>query len=180
MSSDVARYLRQLKLDELLGAAKRNGVKVKETWPKPKIVEILSTVVSQKDVTDFLSKRGRAGVFATIDGMIFEKKALKYFTRKGWHCELDDVRVKGMEFDIVGQMKAGTIFKKTSWVLAECKNKPKVIMQDFDKFLGKLTHFIRTHGNDQCEGYLIASGVFDPLVKRTAKSHPEIRLLRLK
>ena len=115
-----------------------------------------------------------------VDGMTFEKKTLKFFTRRGYTCELGDVSIRGMEFDVVGSKTMGSIFKKTYWIIAECKNKPRVTMQDFDKFLGKLVHFRKKKGVEGAEGYLVTSGVFDPAVKSAGRTHHGLTLQRLK
>ncbi len=127
-----------------------------------------------------LSKKGRTGALAVLDGALFEKKALTYFSRRGYKCEIGDVRIKGMEFDIVGIKESGRVFKEKHWIVAECKNKPKVIMQDWDKFLGKFTHFRKKHEGERVIGFLITSGVFDPMVKSASRVHPYIKLLRIK
>lgn len=184
MSVDIARMLRQLTPDELAELAKMKRVKIKETWDKNMIVDVLSAIVKQRDILEFLSKHGRAGAYAVIDGKIFEQKALTFFSKRGYKCDLN-VTIEGMEFDIIGEKTSGgwrrLLFPSTTWILAECKNKPKVIMQDFDKFLGKYTHFAKQHGAQDCKGFLVTSGVFDPTVKRVARTHKnEIKLRRIK
>jgi hypothetical protein len=181
LSSDIPRMLRQLSTDELFLLARKKGVRdLKPSTSRPKLVDLLRHLTSQKDIIELLSKRGRSGVKAVIDGMTFEKKAMKLFARKGYKCELGDVSIPGMEFDIVGSRTEGSIFKKTYWIIVECKNKPRVTMQDFDKFLGKLVHFRKKKELEDAQGYLIASGVFDPPVKSAARTHHGLTLMRIK
>lgn len=161
--------------------AKKKKARIKETLPKPKIVELLTPFVTRRDIDEVLSKHGRIGQKALIDGMLFERKVMKRFTSKGYKCELSDVSIRGMEFDITGEKtEGGLLRKKTYYVIAECKNKPNVTMQDFDKFLGKYNHFVRRKGVENVKGYLITSGIFDPAVKSAARTHPEIKLVRIK
>jgi len=180
LSTDVKRLLRQLNQKELLALAQRKKAKVSDKTPKPKLLDILSAIVSKRDIQAFFAKPGRTGAYAALDGAIFEKKCLAYLNRLGYKCQIGDVQIKGMEFDVTGTKTTGRILKKTCWVVAECKNKPTVVMQDFDKFLGKFTHFARKHPNEEVRGFLITSGVFDPLVKKTASAHHELKLLRIK
>jgi len=172
--------LRQLSKDELLQIAKNKRAKIKEALPKSKMVELLTPFVTRKDIDEILSKHGRRGQKALIDGMLFERKVMKRFTAQGYKCELSDVSIRGMEFDIIGEKTEGTLIRKTYYIIAECKNKPNVTMQDFDKFLGKYNHFVRRKGVRNVEGYLITSGIFEPAVKSAARTHPEIRLVRIK
>lgn len=180
MSLDVARVLRQLSMDELFKLAKKKKARIKSNISKPKLVELLAPYVTQSEIQSLFGGGG-TGIRAVINGAAFEKKAMGYFTRRGYECQLNHTGIKGMEFDIIGEITTGTIFKKTSYIIAECKNKPKVIMQDFDKFLGKYVHFVRKYNLDEenCQGFMITSGIFDPLVKSATRSHPEITLHRI-
>jgi len=180
MSSNIAKLLRQLSKDELLKLAKKKKARIKPNISKPKLVELLEPYVTQSEI-QHLFNSGSTGIRAVIAGAAFEKKSMGYFTRRGFDCELNYTGIKGMEFDIIGEKTTGTIFKKTHCIIAECKNKPKVIMQDFDKFLGKYIHFIRKYKLDEeyCQGFMITSGIFDPMVKSAVRTHPEITLHRI-
>ncbi|MCH8914414.1 MAG: hypothetical protein IIA82_00960 [Thaumarchaeota archaeon] len=180
MSSNIARMLRQLSKDELLVLAKQKKARIKPNVSKPKLAELLEPYVTQSEIQR-LFNGGSTGIRAVIAGAAFEKKSMVYFTRRGFDCKLNYVKIKGMEFDIVGEKTTGTVFKKTHYIIAECKNKPKVIMQDFDKFLGKYIHFVRKYklDEDRCQGFMITSGIFDPMVKSAVRTHPEITLHRI-
>lgn len=201
--------LKQLDKDELLNLARKKGVKIPESWTKPKIVDTLSTITSQKEVLEMLSKTKRKeiieeeirlkrrtirdieherklrqkiiGYEATLKGGYFEKKVHSRFARQGFTCELN-VRSKGMEFDILGYKDEGTIFKKRRWVFIECKNKPKVTMEDFKKFIGNFSMFKQKHQvkDEDVMGYLATSGIFDPLVKSSTRGYTNIKLMRVK
>ena len=175
--SSVRVYLKQLKQPELLRLAKLKHAKVSETLSKGELIKILTPFVSQGEVLQMFRKNV-TGAEALISGEHFERKALGMFKRLGYSCELD-VRIKGSEFDIVGEKKKAWYGGK-QWALAECKNKPKVLLNDFMKFVGKFDTFRRRHSDDEVTGFMVASGVFDPMVKTAKRDHPEIQLKRIK
>lgn len=183
MPVPVTKYLKQLKADELSMLAKQKKMKINDNMTKTDIVKILdATGITHKEVMAILEKNGRTGSLAVIDGMAFEKKAMRFFTRKGYRCDLN-MRERGMEFDIVGKKGRNYLdfYDNTSYIIAECKNKPKVTMQDFDKFVGKFRTFEKKNDAEgSCLGFLVTTGIYHPDVKRVAKTHKEIKLLRLK
>src|SRR5437867_2221945 len=140
MTNDLKVLLRQLKPVELQKLARQYKFNPKELerQGKPELVNALALVAKQQDITELLSKHGRVGMAAAMDGSNFEKRILNYFSSKGYKCEINDRKVPGMEFDVIG--KKERFLDHTQWIIAECKNKPKVTMQDFDKFLGKYHH----------------------------------------
>lgn len=176
--STVRSYLRQLKQTELLQLAKSKHAKIPKRASKPDLVKILAPFVSQKEVLQMFRKPGETGLKGQLSGSNFERKALSVFKRMGYSCQLN-VHIKGSEFDVVGD-KGGGWFSSKEWILAECKNKPKVFLNDFMKFVGKLETFKRKHSNDEVHGYFVASGVFDPNVKAAKREHPGIQLKRIK
>jgi len=175
--SSVRVYLKQLKQPELMQLAKRKHAKISDTVSKGELIKILAPFVSQSEVLRMFRKNVQ-GAEALISGEHFERKALGVFKRMGYSCELN-VRIKGSEFDIVGDRKKSWSGGK-QWVLAECKNKPKVLLNDFMKFVGKLNTFQRRHPDDEVQGYIVTSGVFDSLLKSAKRDHPEIQLKRIK
>ncbi len=100
------------------------------------------------------------------------------FQRQGFSCKLDE-RLNGGEFDIIGEKKHGFL-TRDEWIIAECKNKPKVTLSDFNKFLGKFSTFQKKHADDNVYGYFLTSGLFDRLVKSAKREHSEIQLKRVK
>jgi hypothetical protein len=182
MANDLKVLLRQLKPAELQKLARKykfNPTEV-DRQGKPELVNALALVAKQQDITELLSKHGRVGMAAAMDGSNFEKKVLNFLSGQGYKCDINDRKVPGMEFDVIG--KKESYWSGTKWIIAECKNKPKVTMQDFDKFLGKYHHLIKTRKMDPeyTEGYLVTTGVFEPLVQRSARAHKLITLKRMK
>jgi hypothetical protein len=181
MANDLKVLLRQLKPDELQKLARQYRFNQSEVDKKGKaeLVNALAMVAKKQDITELLSKHGRVGLAAAMDGSNFEKKMLNYFSSKDYKCEINNRKIPGMEFDVVGVKKG---FWETRWIIAECKNKPKVTMQDFDKFLGKYHHFVKTHKEtpEYVDGLLVTTGVFEPLVQKSARAHKEITLKRVK
>jgi len=176
------RELKQLKKKELLKLAKKKNARdLNDKNSKSELVKILSHFVNQKEIQSLLPSGG-TGKDAVISGNMFEKKCMNYFVKKGYDCKQNVTKIKGMEFDIVGVKNEKGLFSSTEkFIIAECKNRPKVIMQDFDKFLGKYNHFIRKFKAkaENGRGFIMTSGIFDPVVKNTARHHPEIKLLRI-
>ena len=141
------------------------------------MVDVLSYSITQTDINDLLSKSGRTGKKAVADGSSYEKKIAKKFEKQGFECELNYRQIKGMEFDIIGTLEDKGLFSSTHYLIAvECKNKPKVIMDDFSKFLGKFNHLKEKYPNYKSHGYIYTSGLFDPVVKKTASLHKDITL----
>lgn len=183
MSSNIKKFLTQLKKDELLDLAKTKKIRLQPTLSKPKMVEILSYSITQNDINHLLSKTGRFGKKAVIDGANYEKKISKIFEKQGYECTLNYKRIRGMEFDIIGTgVEKGWLSSKYYFIAVECKNKPKVIMNDFSKFLGKFQHIKAKYEAEgyQCHGYMYTSGLFDPVVKKTCTHHKDISLKIIK
>jgi hypothetical protein len=182
-NSSIKAVLRQLDKEQLVRLARqRNVKKTVLEMSKPTLVDFLSHIITRKEINELLSKHGRTGALAMIDGAQFEKKAMRLFTKEGFKCDLN-VRMKGMEFDIIGKKGrdyAG-FYDSTKYIIAECKNKAAVTMQDFNKFLGKFRTYERKHDAEgQCFGFFVTTGIYHPDVKRAAKTHREIKLLKLK
>lgn len=178
--SSVKSYLKQLKQPELVRLAKNKGANISEKMEKPDLIKILTPFVSQRDVTEMFRKPGETGLRGVLSGEHFERKVLTLFKRMGFSCHLDQ-HIKGSEFDIVGDKKEEGFWSTTTeWLLAECKNKPKVLLNDFMKFVGKFETFKRRHSEDKVLGFFVTSGVFDPSVKSAKRNHPEIQLKRIR
>jgi len=183
--SEVRKVLTQLQKDELLKLAKENRAKIPEKWPKSKMVDALSTILTLKDVTSFLSevhaKTPEAkGYESRLKGEQLEKKIVAMFSGRGFECKVN-VRTKGAEFDVVGR-KEGGWFSNDKYVFIECKNKPKVIPEDFKKFIGNLNIFMKRKKLDKEDvtGYLITTGIFDANVRSQARNFVNIKLQRVK
>lgn len=183
--SQVKKLLVQLRKEELLKLAKKKA-KIPPKWTKPKIVETLSVIVSKKDVDTFLSPKVRVktmearGYVSRLKGEKLEKKVLAMFSRRGYECKVN-VRTKGAEFDVIGR-KEGGWFTDDEYVFIECKNKPKVIPADLKKFIGNMNIFIKRKKLDKEDvtGYLVTTGIFDPIVKSQARKFDNIKLKRVK
>jgi len=69
-------------------------------------------------------------------------------------------------------------------VFAECKNKSRVIPEDWKKFLGNFLTFKKKYKlSDEDENvfaYLITTGLFHPEIKKESKKYPNVKLLRVK
>lgn len=194
MPTDVRLYLKQLEDDELSTLAKYIQAKIPKGSSSKKLVDILySHHVSKQDVVKLLSKPlGRTGIYAKYDGGEYEKKVSAYFQKEtGCTCTLNQ-RTRGTEFDVVCEKgRKGFGISNKKFIVIECKNTPIVTNQDLQKFAGKFSGFKSVHRNevragiydqedDAFKGYLVTSGIFDPLAKEEARKHGEIELKRLR
>jgi hypothetical protein len=176
--SSVKSLLKQLKPSELFQLAKSKGARIRNDLPKSKLVTILEPFVTEKEVLEIFQKPGENGLRGVLAGERFERKCMGIFQKMGFACRLNVIE-KGAEFDIVGEKRGGWL-ENNEVVLAECKNKPKVILDDFNKFLGKFWAFQKRHSEDDVYGYFLTSGIFDRLVKSAKREHSEIKLRRVK
>ena len=180
MSTKIKSMLKQLTREELFKLARKKKARIKKTLPKSEIVKLLTPIVREKDIKELLVKKGRTGLRAYMDGREFERKISNYFARQGYSCRLN-VRKRYVEYDIIGYAEErGFLRTKVYWLLAECKNVPKVTVKDLDKFIGKFERFRRKHEGDEVIGYLVTSGVFAPEVKKAARDYPDIKLKRIR
>lgn len=183
--SDKQRYLRQLTIDELRQLAKSKSLSLPDSFKKKQLVDFLALNVTKKDIDDFIKPKTKAktaeglGFEAQLKGKRLEDKVAAIFTRKGFSCT-KNIRVPGAEFDVVGQKKVGW-FSHDQWIFVECKNKSKVIPQDFKKFLGNFNLYKSRQKIDDTDivGYLYTTGVFDPEVKSQARLINNVQLRRI-
>jgi hypothetical protein len=183
---EVKVYLRQLSKPELLKLAAKKKLKIPPKWSKSKIVDTLSTVVSTSEVTKFISKKPKAktkearGYEKALKGRKLEDRVAQIFANKGFQCK-KNIRYAGMEIDVFGY-KEGGLFSDDEYVIIECKNKAKVIPEDFKKFVGNMNLLMRKKGldRDQVRGYLYTTGIFDKDVRSQARAFPRIQLKRVK
>ncbi|MCL5877398.1 MAG: restriction endonuclease [Candidatus Bathyarchaeota archaeon] len=179
-------YLRQLSKPELNKLADKKKVRIPASWSKGKIVETLATIVSANDVTAFISKPTGAktkeaqGYARALKGKSLEDRVVQIFSKKGFQCD-KNIRLAGMEIDVFGWKKGGWL-SEDEYIIAECKNKAKVIPEDFKKFVGNMNLFINKRGlnKDHVQGYLITTGIFDKDTKSQARGFPKIQLKRVK
>lgn len=182
-NSHVKAILRQLDKDQLIKLARQRKAKqsiLEKT--KPGLLDWLSHIITKQEITELVSKHGRLGDKAVIDGMTFERKVINKFVKQGFKCELNHVKIPHMEFDIVGYKKKGNFLEWESWwLIAECKNKPRVTLNDLSKFYLKYEEFrtLKKEEPEYCLGYLVTSGFFDPPVAKLAKKHG-IKLMSLR
>jgi hypothetical protein len=159
---------------------------IPDDWTKGKIVDTLSTILSPSDVTQSVSKTTKTrtkealGYASALKGKTLEDRVASFFTKLGFQCS-KNVRMAGMEIDVVGYKKGG-LFSDDKWVIAECKNKAKVTPEDFKKFVGNMSLYISKKGIDKdfVKGYLFTTGVFDTDTKSQARHFRSIQLKRLK
>jgi hypothetical protein len=183
-NSQVKAILRQLDKDQLTKLARQNK-KFKGTisdLTKPKMVEFLSHAFTKKEINELLTKHGRTGDKAVIDGMVFERKAMNRIRKEGFECKLNDIDIPHMEFDIIGYKRKRFLLDVYEWwAIVECKNKAVVTMRDFTKFHFKYLHFMKLKKEtpEYCKGFMVTSGYFDPTVKKMAKAHG-IKLIPLR
>jgi Holliday junction resolvase-like predicted endonuclease len=182
----VKVYLRQLSRSELFRLASSKKVRIPDDWKKGKIVETLSTVLSPSDVTETVSRTPKTktkealGYASALKGKTLEDRVVNVFTKLGFQC-VKNVRMAGMEIDVVGHKKGGFLSDE-KWVIAECKNKAKVTPEDFKKFVGNMSLYISKKGIDKdfVKGYLFTTGIFDKDTKSQARHFRSIQLKRLK
>jgi len=182
----VKVYLRQLSRSELFKLAGSKKVRIPDNWAKGKIVDTLSTMLSPSDVTQIVSKTPKTktkeaqGYASALKGKTLEDRVAGIFTKSGFQCT-KNVRMAGMEIDVVGYKKGG-IFSDDKWVVAECKNKAKVTPEDFKKFVGNMNLYMNKKELDKnlVKGYLFTTGVFDKDTKSQARLFRSIQLKRLK
>jgi len=180
MFPTYVKQLRDLKKHELVKLAKNRKIRIDDNPSTSELVKFLARVVTQKDIDELFQSSG-TGKSAVISGNSYEKKCMNYFRKKGYNCELNFKKIPGMEFDIVGQKTEGSLFKTTKFVVVECKNRPKVIMQDLSKFWGNyqvfLDKYVKNPNNSQA--WLITSGMWDPTVKKRARDMKNMKLHRI-
>jgi Holliday junction resolvase-like predicted endonuclease len=182
----VKVYLRQLSRSELFRLANSKKVRIPDNWTKGKIVDTLSTMLSPSDVTQIVSNTPKTktkealGYASALKGKTLEDRVVNVFTKLGFQC-MKNVRMAGMEIDVVGHKKGG-FFSDDKWVIAECKNKAKVTPEDFKKFIGNMNLYLSKKGLDKnlVKGYLFTTGVFDKDTKSQARLFRSIQLKRLK
>jgi hypothetical protein len=196
MPVDATPYLQQLDADELKAIGKAIGAKItKDMTTKTKLIYALKgNSVTKQDILEFLSKEdGRTGLKAKYDGESYEKKVMNDFEKQDYKCRLNERPSKGVEFDIVGEKgkNLGSVISNKRMIAVECKNRPLVTNQDLQKFAGKFKGYkdanedkvrsdFKTHDEPPIKGYLITSGVFEPLALEEAKKHKDMELKRLK
>ena len=178
--------LGQLRREELLRIAKSKNIKIPERMSKSAIVQLLSLNISAKDVQAHISTPLKArteegkGFERTIKGKQLEEKVASIFKKQGFECETNE-RIAGAEFDVTGKKKGG-FFSDDKWVFVECKNKSSVAPIDFKKFIGNLNVF-RTKNkisDENIEGYLYTTGVFDKDTMSQARKFKNITLKRVR
>jgi len=186
-SPTIKKYLSQLKKKELLNLAKKKKLRnIPEKWSKAKIVDALTLYVTVSDVTKLVSKKSKAktaegkGYEARERGAKLERKIANQLRNRGYKCKTN-VRTKGAEFDIIAKKEGGWL-SSDQWIFGECKNKPKVVPSDFKKFIGNFGIFCRKRKLDEeeVEGILYTTGLFDPLAKTQAREFPNIKLKRVR
>lgn len=185
-TSTVKVYLRQLSRSELFRLANLRKVRIPDDWAKGKIVDTLSTMLSPSDVTQIVSRTPKTktkealGYASALKGKTLEDRVTGIFTKLGFQCT-KNVRMAGMEIDVVGYQKGGFL-SDDKWVIAECKNKAKVTPEDFKKFVGNMNLYINKKRIDKdfVKGYLFTTGVFDKDTKTQARLFRGIQLKRLK
>jgi len=103
------------------------------------------------------SSASRRGRDSNIRGMRFEMKMLNFFEKAGFKCRIRDEDRRIGECDITGK-KEGGWFSNDTHLLAECKDKEHVTLQEALKFQAKFNLFARRHPDDKAVGYLVTTG----------------------
>jgi len=182
MSQKIKRLLKQLRDDEVYELLKAKKIKVPEHWKRTTIIDLLSKNVSEKEINNILSKKKE--ISPQFKGSVLEKRIMEKFSKQGYTVE-SNARIKGFaEFDVIGWKDVGRIFKDRHWVFAECKNKSRVVPEDWKKFLGNFLTFKKKYklsdDNENVSAYLITTGLFHPEVKKESKKYRNVSLQRVK
>jgi hypothetical protein len=182
MSQRIKRLLKQLRDDEVYELAKTKKIKIPEHWKRTIIIDLLANNVSEKEINSILS--GKNEISPQLKGSVLEKRIMEKFSKDGYTVE-SNTRVKGFaEFDVIGWKEIGRVFKEKHWVFTECKNKSRVIPEDWKKFLGNFLTFKKKYKlsdtDEKVKAYLITTGLFHPEVKKEGKKYPNVKLLRVK
>jgi hypothetical protein len=181
LSQRIKRLLKQLRDDEINELVKAKKIKMPEHWKRTTIIELLSNNISEKEINQILATKKE--ISPQFKGSVLEKRIMERFSKQGYTVE-SNTRVKGFaEFDVIGRKQTGTIFKEQHWVFVECKNKSRVIPEDWKKFLGNFLTFKKKYKlSDKDENvfaYLITTGLFHPEIKKESKKYPNVKLLRV-
>ena len=182
MSQRIKRLLKQLRDDEIYELTRAKKIKFPEHWKRTTIIDLLSQNVSEKEINSILSQKKE--ISPQLKGSILEKRVMENFSKQGYMVE-SNARVKGFaEFDVIGWKEVGKIFKQRHWVFVECKNKSRVIPEDWKKFLGNFLTFKKRYklsdDDENVRAFLITTGLFHPEVKREGKKYPNVNLQRVK
>ena len=180
MFPTYVKQLRDFKKQELVKLAKKRNIRIDDNPSKSELEKFLARVVTQKDIEELFQSNG-TGKSAVISGNSYEKKCMNYFTKKGYRCEQNFKKISGMEFDIVGRKTEGSLLKTEKFIVVECKNRPKVIMQDLSKFWGNYQVFLQKYVKNlnNSQAWLVTSGMWDPLVKKRARNMKNMNLHRI-
>ncbi len=176
--SQKKKLLMQLRDDELADLIKRKKFKFPEKWKRNTIIDFLSHNISEKEINAVMNKeRERSPQFK---GSVLEKKVMEKFSKLGFTVE-SNTRIKGFaEFDVIGSKDVGTLFKNKEWVFVECKNKGRVIPEDWKKFIGNFMTFKKRKNisDKDVTAYLVTTGLFHPEIKKECRKYSNVKIQR--
>jgi len=112
------------------------------------------------------------GYKSALKGLDFERKVMEYFSKKGYTVKSRKKTKTYGEADIIAYKK-GTWFTPDEYIFIECKNKEKIPLSDFVKFIDKFKRFRNTRREAKVLGYFIYKGNLDPKIKTTYRNLEE-------
>lgn len=169
----------QLREDELYDLIKEKKFRFPEKWKRTTIIDFLSHNISEKEINMILGTKKE--ISPQFKGAVLEKRVMEKFSKLGFTVE-SNTRMKGFaEFDVIGWKDVGTLFKNRKWVFVECKNKDRVIPEDWKKFLGNFMTFKKRKkiSDEDVTAYFITTGLFNPEIKKECRKYPNVKLQRV-
>jgi hypothetical protein len=183
---NIAANLKKLSKAELLKLGRKKKAKIPKSWTKPKIIQVLSTITTKKDLqkkkipkhqtkTKTKTKEKKKNKKIKL-----EDRVTNIFQKKGYICT-KNITAKETQLNIFG-FKKGGLFSSDKYIIIECKEKNKVTQTDLKKFLSKLILYLRRKNIDpECaKAYIYTTGQFEKEAKAQAKKFKIINLRRLK
>lgn len=183
---NITACLKKLSKAELLKLASKKNAKIPKSWTKPKIIQVLSTITTKKDLQKKKPNKSKTKSIAKT----YPKKKIKHnkledrvtniFQNKGYICT-KNITAKDIRLNIFG-FKKGGLFSSDKYVIIECKEKNKVTQTDLKKFLSDLILYLRRKNIDpECvKAYIYTTGEFEKDIKVQAKKFKILKLRRLK
>ena len=105
------------------------------------------------------------GYKSALKGLDFERKVMEYLSKKGYTIKSSRKRTKAYgEIDIIA-FKEGWFFNPDEYLVVECKDKDRVTLNDFVKFVAKLRRYASRKRDADVYGLFAYRGKLDPQIK---------------
>ena len=110
------------------------------------------------------------GYKSALKGLDFERKVMEYLSKKGYTIKSSRKRTKTYgEIDIIA-FKEGWFFNPDEYLVVECKDKDRIPLNDFVKFVAKLRRYASRKRDAYVYGLFAYRGTLDPQIKEYLKT----------